>query len=159
MISAIPLPTRSMSSCAVSIWWQQRSNIQVKISAIVSGAALLALALPTLQLHTQLPSFTDLPKSLPIVATYDRIQAAFPGSSTPAEVVLKAPDVTAPQVRRAVQSLERRALASGQVEQPVATEVNPARTVEIVSLPLVGNGDDSRSVAALADEPGVLEHA
>ena len=55
------------------------------LSAVLSGGALLALALPALTLHTQLPSFTDLPKSLPIVRTYDSIQRAFPGAQTPAE--------------------------------------------------------------------------
>jgi RND superfamily putative drug exporter len=59
-----------------------------------SAALLLALALPTVQLHTQLPSFTDLPNDFAIVNTYDRIQAAFPGAQVPAQVVVKANDVT-----------------------------------------------------------------
>src|SRR4029079_4520559 len=36
------------------------------ISAVLSGGVLVALAAPVLSMHTQLPSFTDLPKSLPI---------------------------------------------------------------------------------------------
>jgi RND superfamily putative drug exporter len=119
------------------------------LAALLAGGALLVLALPALSLHTQLPSFTDLPRSLPIVSTYDRIQAAFPGSSTPAQVVVSAPDVTAPRVAGAISALERRALASGQMKQPIHVEVNPARTVAIVSIPLVGNGDNATSVAAL----------
>src|SRR4029077_7728838 len=39
------------------------------ISAVLSGGALFLLALPALQLHTQLPSFTDLPKSIAIGCT------------------------------------------------------------------------------------------
>ena len=119
------------------------------VSAVLSGGALLALAVPTLTLHTQLSSFTDLPKSLPIVATYDRIQAAFPGAQTPAEVVIAADDVTAPRVQQAITDLKQRALASGQMFEPVSTEINPARTVETVSISLAGNGDDGQSVAAL----------
>ena len=119
------------------------------LSALLSGGALVALTIPVLTLHTQLPSFTDLPKSLPIVATYDRIQAAFPGSSSPAQVVVHARDVSAPQVRRAVSELGKRALATGQMKQPINVEVNPSRTVAIVSIPLVGDGSDSTSVAAL----------
>ncbi|HEY6032585.1 MAG TPA: MMPL family transporter [Gaiellaceae bacterium] len=119
------------------------------LSAVLAGGALLALAAPTLTLHTQLPSFTDLPKSLPIVATYDRIQAAFPGSQVPANVVVKAADVTAPEVQRAVARLKAQALATGQMKQPISTLVNPAKTVEVVSIPLQGNGDDAASVAAL----------
>jgi uncharacterized membrane protein YdfJ with MMPL/SSD domain len=118
-------------------------------AALVSGGLLLALAAPALTLHTQLPSLTDLPKSLPIVATYDRIQAAFPGSQVPANVVLRAPDVTAPNVQQALASLKREALATGQMKEPIATRVNPAGNVAVVSIPLVGDGDDGRSVAAL----------
>jgi RND superfamily putative drug exporter len=119
------------------------------VSAVVSGAALLALALPTLQLHTQLPSFTDLPKSIPIVRTYDAIQNVFPGAQTPADVVIKAGDVTTPQAKAAIGALERQALASGQVKQPVHVEVNPNKTVAVVSLPLVGDGSNQTSVNAL----------
>ena len=119
------------------------------LSALVSGAALLALALPTLHLHTQLPSFTDLPKSISIVRTYDAIQARFPGAQTPADVVVKANDVTSPRLRTAIAELERRALATGQVKQPVHVDVNPGKTVAVVSLPLQGNGDNASSVRAL----------
>ena len=119
------------------------------ISAVISGAALLALAVPVLSLHTQLPSFTDLPKSLPIVKTYESIQRAFPGAQTPVKVVIAANDVNAPQVQQAISKLERDALATGQMFKPVTTEVNPAHTVETVSLAIQGDGSDSKSVAAL----------
>ncbi len=119
------------------------------LAALLSGGALLALAVPTLTLHTQLPSFTDLPKSLPIVRTYDEIQRAFPGAQTPAKVVVAAQDVTSPQVQHAIADLKRRALASGQMFQPVSTEINPGHTVETVSLSLAGDGSNGTSVAAL----------
>jgi RND superfamily putative drug exporter len=119
------------------------------LAAVLSGAGLLALALPVLTMHTQLPSFTDLPKSLPIVRTYESIQRAFPGAQTPAEVVVAADDVTAPHVQQAIASLKRQALASGQMFEPISTEINPSHTVETVSIALQGNGDNGRSVAAL----------
>jgi RND superfamily putative drug exporter len=119
------------------------------LAAALSGGALLALALPVLTLHTQLPSLTDLPRSLPIVRTYETIQQAFPGAQTPARVVVGARDVDAPEVQQAIAELKRRALASGQMFEPVSTEVNPAHTVETVSISLQGSGDDAASVAAL----------
>ncbi|HEU5215911.1 MAG TPA: MMPL family transporter, partial [Gaiellaceae bacterium] len=119
------------------------------ISTVVSGAALVALAVPVLSIHTQLPSFTDLPKSLPIVKTYESIQRAFPGAQTPVKVVIAADDVNTPQVQEAIGKLEHNALATGQMFQPVTTEVNPAHTVETVSLAIQGDGSDSKSVAAL----------
>ena len=119
------------------------------VSAVVSGGALLALAAPALTMHTQLPSFTDLPKSLPIVSTYDSIQQAFPGAQTPAKVVIAADDVRAPQVQQAIADLERNALASGQMFKPISTEINPGGTAETVSISLAGDGSNGVSVAAL----------
>jgi RND superfamily putative drug exporter len=119
------------------------------LSAVVSGGALLALAAPALTMHTQLPSFTDLPKSLPIVRTYESIQRAFPGAQTPAEVVIGADDVKSPQVQQAIGRLERSALASGQMLKPISTEINSAGTAETVSIALAGDGSNDASVAAL----------
>jgi uncharacterized membrane protein YdfJ with MMPL/SSD domain len=119
------------------------------VSVVVSGGALLALAAPTLTLHTQLPSFTDLPKSLPIVRTYESIQRAFPGAQTPAEVVVAADDVRSPKVQSAIAGLKRRALATGRMFEPISTEINPAGTVETISIALAGDGSNAASVAAL----------
>jgi RND superfamily putative drug exporter len=127
-----------------------------KLSAVLSGGALLLLAAPALTLHTQLPSFTDLPRSLPIVQTYDSIQTAFPGAQTPAKVVITADDVKSPQVQRAIGELESKALASGRMFKPISTEINPGRTAETVSISLAGNGDDAASVAALQTLRGQL---
>jgi RND superfamily putative drug exporter len=143
------LPKRATGESRVWGFVLDRVLRRPALAALLSGGVLVALALPTFTLHTQLPSFTDLPKSLPIVDTYDRIQAAFPGSQVPADVVVKAPDVSAPAVQQAIADMKRAAFATGRMHEPVSTVVNPAKTVEIVSLSLVGNGDDARSVAAL----------
>jgi uncharacterized membrane protein YdfJ with MMPL/SSD domain len=119
------------------------------LAAALSGGALLALAVPTLTLHTQLSSFTDLPKSLPIVRTYDEIQQAFPGAQSPAQVVLRAQDVRSPAVQQAVGRLKQAALATGRMYEPISTEINPSGTVETVSIPLRGDGSDAASVTAL----------
>ncbi|MGZ4353444.1 MAG: MMPL family transporter [Gaiellaceae bacterium] len=119
------------------------------VSAALAAGLLVALALPAFSLHTQLPSFTDLPKSIGIVATYDRIQSAFPGAQTPAEVVVKAADVTAPAVQDGIRQLERQALATGQMTQPIQTRVNPSGTVATISIPLQGDGNDSAAQQAL----------
>jgi RND superfamily putative drug exporter len=119
------------------------------LAAALSGGTLLALALPALTLHTQLPSFTDLPRSLPIVQTYDSIQRAFPGAQTPAKVVVASDDVDSARVQDGITKLKQRVLASGQMFEPISTEVNPARTVETISISMQGDGSDSASVAAL----------
>jgi uncharacterized membrane protein YdfJ with MMPL/SSD domain len=110
---------------------------------------LIILALPVFSMHTKLLGFTDLPKDIQIVRTYDRIQAAFPGSAMPAHLVVKAPNVTAPRFQAAYRAFVRRALASGEVTRPITVSVNPQHTVARVDFPLAGNGTDAAAVRAL----------
>src|SRR5690242_3629001 len=56
-----------------------RSMRRPAVAVAVSTGVLVVLALPVLNIHTKLLSFTDLPKSLSIIRTYDTIQASFPG--------------------------------------------------------------------------------
>jgi putative drug exporter of the RND superfamily len=90
------------------------------------------------------------------IKTYQRIQAAFPGSSVPAVVAVQAPDVTAPAVRAAIDDLHRRAIASGRMSEPVQVQVSPNRTVALVNVPLRGNGEDPASIQALEELRGEL---
>jgi RND superfamily putative drug exporter len=119
------------------------------VAAVLSTAVLLLFAWPALSMHTKLLSFSDLPHNLGIVKTYEKIQTAFPGSPAPAHVVVHAADVTTPQFRRAFTEFKRRALATGQVHQPIQVAVNPARTVARIDMPLAGNGEDAAAYRAL----------
>jgi RND superfamily putative drug exporter len=132
----------------------KRSTRRPLASVVLSGAVLVLLAVPVFRMHTKLLSFADLPRHLPIVKTYLAIQQEFPGSPAPAHVVVRGADVTTPQFRSAFASLERRALATGQVQQPIAVAVNPSHTVARIDMPLIGNGVDSTSYHAL----NVLRH-
>ncbi|HEX6702219.1 MAG TPA: MMPL family transporter, partial [Gaiellaceae bacterium] len=119
------------------------------IALVVSAAALIAATVPVLGMHTKLPSFTDLPHSLSIVATYERIQKAFPGSQTPAVMVVKAENVTTPKFSTAYEQFKQRARATGLLFPPFHVEVNPDKTVARVDFSIAGSGDDKRSIAAL----------
>jgi putative drug exporter of the RND superfamily len=119
------------------------------VAVLVGAGVLLALATPVLGMHTRMMSFTDLPRNLKIVSSYERIQRQFPGAQAPAVVAVQAPDVRAPAVRRAIADLERRALASGKMNGPIDVAVSHDRQVAKVEIPLVGDGDDDRSFAAL----------
>jgi uncharacterized membrane protein YdfJ with MMPL/SSD domain len=118
-------------------------------AAVLSGGVLIALAIPAFGLHTANPGLQGLPKNLSMVKTLDHIEQAFPGGPQPAQVVVQASDVSTPQVRGAIRSLERQGLASGQIKQPLELDVNRAKTVAVVSMPLVGKGTDARSTKAL----------
>jgi RND superfamily putative drug exporter len=119
------------------------------LAMLASGGLLVLLALPAFTMHTKLPNLTDLPHDLQIVRTYERIQAAFPGSQTPAVVVVKAKDVNTPQMRRAYDLFRERALATGELYEPFTVLVNPAGTVARIDFAIAGTGDDAASEAAL----------
>ena len=119
------------------------------LAVVLSAGVLVLLTLPVLGLHTKLLSFTDLPKSLSIVKTYDTVQASFPGSQDPAHLVVKADDVSTPQFAKAYAEFKKRALATGVIHQPIRVAVNKAKTVARVDFPLAGEGQDATAIRAL----------
>jgi putative drug exporter of the RND superfamily len=119
-------------------------------SAALAMVVLVALAIPALGMRTASPGATDIPASLPIMQTYARIQQAFPGGAGPAKIVVQARDVTAAPVTKALQTLQTRALASGEARAPFTIDVNPAHTVAVASVGLIGNGTDRLSSHALS---------
>ena len=118
------------------------------LSVALAGGLLIALAVPALQLHTAEASIDSYPQKF--LTSYNRVKAAFPGTEIAANVVIKTPNVEAPGVRDAIGQLKRRALATGVMNEPIDVDVNPAKTVASVSIPVEGNGTDSTSNAALA---------
>ncbi len=121
------------------------------VSLAAGVAILVALALPALGMDTKVTGIADLPRdALPVLQTYDRIDAAFPAEAASAQAVVRAPDAGAPTVTAAIATLSERALAEGVITSPATTELNDDKTVAIVSLPLVGDGSDATSRSALA---------
>ncbi|WP_180290798.1 MMPL family transporter [Streptomyces sp. TLI_171] len=119
-------------------------------AAVLATAALLAVASPTLTMHTANLTFQQqLPEGNELVATSQRIEAAFPGSPSPATVVVKARDITSPEMTRALADLQARALATGRMHGPTDLKVHAAQNVATVDIPLYGSGNDAASAAAL----------
>ncbi|HET8949206.1 MAG TPA: MMPL family transporter [Solirubrobacteraceae bacterium] len=118
---------------------------------LVAGVCLLgALAVPGLGLNTVNPGVAGLPRSLEIMHTYDRMQAAFPGGPMPAQVVVHASDTSAPAVRRGIEDMLGRARDAG-LTGPAQTLTSPDRTVTLVTIPLPGDGTDQASEAAVTE--------
>jgi RND superfamily putative drug exporter len=120
------------------------------VSVIVAGGLLLALSIPAFSMHTVNPGVSGLPRDLEVMQTYDKIQAAFPGGPVPAEIVVKADDVTAPEVQAAIGDLQKEAIATGKLNEPTSVEVNPDKTVAVVSIAMQGSGTDAASDESLA---------
>ncbi|HKF90052.1 MAG TPA: MMPL family transporter [Acidimicrobiia bacterium] len=125
------------------------------VSAILAGGLLVALTIPALGMQFKEPGTEGMSRSQPIIQTLDRVDAAFPGGSVPANVVVKANDVTAPEVQTAIKQLRDKAIATGQLSEPSGVDINPDKTVAIVSLAVKGKGTDAasdHSVRVLRDE-------
>jgi uncharacterized membrane protein YdfJ with MMPL/SSD domain len=118
------------------------------VSAVAAGAVLVALTVPAFGINTTTTGLDDI--SISEIEPYKKVVDAFPGGPDPAVVAIKADDVRAEPVREAILELERKALASGQMNPPIDVEANDDSTVAIVDIPLAGDGTDGVSKAALA---------
>jgi RND superfamily putative drug exporter len=130
-------------------WFLDRVLRHPAISAVAAIAVLVALALPALNLHLVIPGTDSLPRDIPVMKTYDRIQAAFPGGPTPAVVVVQADDVRSPQVTKAIDDLRAEALSADDMGGPVDVTISPQHHAAIVDIPLAGTGTDQASSDAL----------
>ena len=110
------------------------------VAAVLAGGFLLALAAPTLGLHTSLPGASSLPEDLPVMQTYERIQKAFPGGPLPALVAVGADDVTDRDVQGGIDGIRDAALATGLMQDPIRVDVSENKRVALVSIPLAGEG-------------------
>ncbi|MFE6364504.1 MMPL family transporter [Streptomyces sp. NPDC057806] len=112
------------------------------ISTVVATGALLAVAAPAIGMKTQnLTLDQEFGDSLPIVQTYNRVNDAFPGGSEPAEVVVKADDINAPEVQGALADFKREAVDSGASRGPVEIKLHDEQNLAFVYVPLVGGSD------------------
>jgi RND superfamily putative drug exporter len=128
-----------------------------KLFATLAAALLIALTIPALGMKTGNSGVNGLPQDLAVTKALNRTQAVFPGGGTPAQVVVQASRVTAPDVQNAIHRLERGALASRQFSNPMTVDISPDRTVAVVSIPIAaGTGTDDASNAALGTLRGRL---
>jgi RND superfamily putative drug exporter len=136
-----------------SRFWAPIVGVVLRAPVLWGGAAavlLVALAIPAFSLHTVNPGMQGLPASLPVMRVYQRVQKEFPGGAVPETVVITAPDVTAPPVRAGISALERAALQTGRMYQPITVDISASRQAARVSVPLAGTGVDAKSLEALA---------
>ena len=118
------------------------------ISAVASATVLVVLALPALQLHTADTGLNALPRSQPELQAFRAIDAAFPGGATAAVVAIKSDDSAG--IRTAIADLKTKALASGEMQNPIQVERSPDGSAYQVDIPLAGEGADEVSNHALA---------
>jgi uncharacterized membrane protein YdfJ with MMPL/SSD domain len=131
------------------VWVLDRVLKRPVVSIVLAAAVLLTLALPVLHLHTADTGVDGLPRTIPIMKTYDRMQAAFPGEQIAADVVLQGNNLDRGQIEAAAQKMREIARHSDQFNEPVTIDVSPDRKVADIQVPLAGSGSDDTSIAAL----------
>ena len=148
----IPFLARLRARDGDSRFWGAVVRLVMRHPVILGGGAaalLIALAIPAFSLHTVDSGAQGLPRDLPVMQVYTRIQKSFPGGAGPAVMVVSAPDVTQPQVTAGFAAFKRAALATGQMHEPISVEVSKSRQAARVMVPLAGKGTDETSNRAL----------
>jgi RND superfamily putative drug exporter len=143
----IPFLGRRRTAAKPSKLWAALVRRVVRRPVVWGGAAavaMLALAAPALGMRLAYP-VNDVPKTVPIVATFDRIQQAFPQAPSPAQVVVTGADLTGPAARSAIAALQARASADGPIRGPITATAAAGGRALIINVPLAGNGTDTAS--------------
>ncbi|WP_329402241.1 MMPL family transporter [Streptomyces melanogenes] len=121
-----------------------------KAALVLAAGALIAISLPALGMHTQnLTLDQEFGDSLPIVGTYDRVNETFPGGASPANVVIKAADINAPEVKQAIADFRTQAVARGASDGPIKVTLHSAENVAVVDVPLIGGSDQKKAEKSL----------
>jgi len=136
------------SAWAGIVGWTMRHPV---VSVVGSAAVLVALAIPALNMHTVVSGADDLPRDIPVVKTYDRVTAAFPGEAAGVTVAVQASDVSSGAVADAISDLTREAEADPRVAGRVSVDTNDAETVAAIEIPTVGSGSNAEATAAMED--------
>jgi RND superfamily putative drug exporter len=149
----IPGLGRLRGTAGESRFWAPIVGAVLRAPLLFGGAAvglLVALAIPAFSLHTVNAGMQGLPPTLPVMQAYQRVEQSFPGGAEPETVVIGASNVTATAVTAGIAALERRALATGKMHEPILVDVSASHRAARVSIPLVGTGTDAASLDALA---------
>ena len=120
------------------------------IATALSTTVLLVLASPVLSLKLAVPGFESLPQDLGVVKTYDAIQRAFPGNQIPAQVVIERGEASNVEMTIAVHNLRLAVERDEHFAPPAVVEFSSDRSTAVVDVPVLGDGDDAASYAALA---------
>jgi putative drug exporter of the RND superfamily len=121
------------------------------VTLIVSAGALVALAVPALDMKLKFPGDEDLPRTTPAMQAYDRLTAAFPSTGTSHLIVVKAPAGSAADVRAALDALVARAATDPMfavAEKPEVRVSADGRT-SVLDLPVPFHGGSTEAEKSL----------
>jgi RND superfamily putative drug exporter len=120
------------------------------VSLVLAAGLLLALAAPVLALDTGTSGAATLPDRFESKQGYLLLREEFPKQSTEPVEIAVAGEVREPAVKSALAGLERE-LARRPIFGETTVEANEAGTVARVTVPISGNPDGERAIAAVRE--------
>ncbi len=122
------------------------------LSAVLATGLLVALAIPAIGMDTGTPNTSaSLPQDQPVVQTFNHVQEAFPQENSYLDVVIKADDVSSPEVTAGIEKLEHAASQHSALlpSHDDYLNISPDGTVGTLSVEIAGDGTDELSGQAL----------
>jgi uncharacterized membrane protein YdfJ with MMPL/SSD domain len=150
----VPFLSRGRRGVGESRFWSGLTGAVMRhpgISLVVTGALLVALALPALQMKSVTSAVDQLPDDLPVIVTYNKVKKVFPQEGVTATVVMKVDDVQAGGPTTGIAALVDAVDQNPKFFKP-GTELIESKdgTVAQINIPTVGSGNDQASFDALA---------
>ena len=116
------------------------------VAAVLAAGVLVALAIPALGMHTASAGIDALPQGHAGHQDVQPHHRGVPGRRRPPpNVVVKAKDVTTPEVAGAITQLKARAAGSKTAINTTDVDISKDKTVALVELPIAGKGNDATS--------------
>jgi uncharacterized membrane protein YdfJ with MMPL/SSD domain len=154
----IPFLPHARSDSSKARFWPgviERVLRRPVLSLALSAGLLIALAVPALGLHLSTPSDESLSsQNDPTLTAFAHVRADFPGTAVPARLVIVGPAGQHGAAARALEQLERLAVARGIVHRPFTVTTGRDGVSAAVELPLSGAGANAESRRAIQ----VLRH-
>jgi putative drug exporter of the RND superfamily len=127
------------------------------VTFLLSTLALCALALPALDMKLKSSDVADLPRSIPVVAAYDRLTAAFPSEGTTHVVAVRAQPSQAADVRAELTDLSNRTQSDPLFAKVTAPVIKVSKDQRVTTLQIPtphgpGTDEGKRSLEELRGE-------
>jgi uncharacterized membrane protein YdfJ with MMPL/SSD domain len=150
----VPLLSRGRRGVGESRFWSGLTGAVMRrpgLYLVVTGALLIALALPALGMKSVTSAIDQLPQDLPVIVTYNKVKEVFPQEGTTATVVMKVDDVKAGGPTTGIAALVD-AVDRNPKYFKNGTELIESKddTVAQINIPTIGSGNDQASFDALS---------
>ncbi|WFF00213.1 MMPL family transporter [Micromonospora sp. WMMD964] len=123
------------------------------VTFVLSAGVLVVVAVPALQMNLKRPTVTDLPRSIPILRSYDRLAEAFPSNDlgTGHVVAIRTEAAARPLVEREISELSSRIMRDSRFAQdrPPTVRKSADGTVFLATVHVAGTSDSSEATQSL----------